>query len=254
MNASLAFVAAALIAPAPERTVYKLKYVAAVDVARAVTEFAARQKMALTVVPEPVSNAVAVDGRAFPRKLALALLARLDEAPEQVLVNLLVVEVPGGFAEDAGLGEGEKWSLTRRETNMLTAAIRKESGKEILSRPQLMTLNNQTGYVAIGGDDGRTATTDAEGNARPPVRYRTGAITAKVTPQVSPEGAVRVRLETHLAKCEKAVTNVQSVETADEVPGDGALVVRIARSTAADGGARETLLILAAHRVASAER
>lgn len=240
MNCSLAFVAAAIIAPVPERTVYNLRNVAAADTAQAVTAFATQKKLPITVVADPLSNSVSVTGRGLPRKLAVALLAKLDRTPERFLVNMSVIEAPEGFVEDTGLEEGEKWTLTQREANLFNAAVRKAANSKvthviILTRPQLMTLDNQTGYIQVGSE--------------------VGGISARVTPRITTEGAVLTRLEMQLAKVARGgVMNCQTIETTEQVPDGGTLLVRGPRTKTSQGVSRELLILMTVNRVAPSDR
>lgn len=221
----------ALAQPAkPEAAVHRLRNVAAADAAEALTAFVEKKKLPVAVIAEPVSNSVMLAGDAASVRQVAELLASLDKQPPSVVAQILVLEAPGGFAEDTGLGEGAEanWVLTPREVRMLTAAIR--SGKErlgidILSRPQLMVADNKTGVVRIGG-------TEADG------------LTARVTPRIGSDGAVLLRVETEVKRTSKGKAEEETVQATGKVANGGTLVMRGARTKTADGGTRETLVIV----------
>ncbi len=240
----------------PTAAVHRLRFVAAADAAAALNAFALRQNLSVIVAPEPVSNTVLVDGDPAGRKRVAAILAALDKEPPTVVVRMLIMRAPAGFAEEVGLGEaGEaKWVLTPREVRMLTAAIRgakEHGGIDVLSRPQLMLTDNQTGFFQVGQQPapgpGPTAVTD-------------GLVT-RVTPRISPDGgSVLLRVETQFSKVNPApvvlgdgaqapVIDTQAIQTTESVPNGGTLVVRGARSKTADGGATEMLAVITVDRV-----
>ena len=74
-----------------------------------------------------------------------------------ILIQALCMQAPEGFCERIGVAEEKEtataWVLSRRETRMLNALIRAEKEKggiDIHSRPQLICLDNQTGFVQVG--------------------------------------------------------------------------------------------------------
>lgn len=210
-------------------TVYRLRNVAAADAAQTITALAARQELAVSVTAEPVSNTVLVTGAAGPRQQALELLTTLDRDPPMVVVRMAFVRVPAGFAEELGLADG-KCVLTPREAQLLTGAIRRDRDHEVLSAPQLVVTDNQTGVVQLGSD--------------------TAGVTARVTPRVSPEGTILLRVEAGVREqAGEGAFNVQTVQTTESLPAGGTLVVRGPRTKTA-AGASEVLVLMTVHGVA----
>jgi hypothetical protein len=213
--------------------VYKLRQVAAVDAAQALAEFAARSNLALAVFAEPVSNAVLLSADPAPLQQATAMLAALDVRPPMLRMRMTLVRVPAEFAEEAGLGAEDKWVLTAREARMLDAAVRRgkpEGGVEVLSRPQLMTLDNQAAQVQISSD--------------------AGGISASVIPRVAPDGTVSLQMEARLAGASGQASDVQTIQAAESVPVGGTLVVRGMRSKTAGGLTAEVLTVVTVDLVA----
>jgi type II secretory pathway component GspD/PulD (secretin) len=213
-------------------SVYHLRNAAAADVAHAVNVEAARLKLNVTIVADPVSNTVLVSGAAGPREHVLKLLAGLDQAPQQILVQTLILKAPAGFAEDIGLGDRTKdesaWCLTPREVRMFGATLRtsKEKGQiEILSRPNLTVMDNQTGYVQVGD--------------------KANSITTRVTPRLKPDGTVLLRVEYQSTEtAANGVVNAQSFESTISAPLSGTIAIRTVQSKPAQGPATEMLLLL----------
>src|SRR6185437_9974677 len=164
----------------PEASVHKLRNIAAADAASALTAYVDKNKLPVAVVAEPISNCVMLAGEAAPIQQVARLLASLDKQPPMVVVKMIVMDAAAGFAEDTGLAEGAEthWVLTPREARMLTGAIRsgKERGKvDVLSHPQLVVANNNTGVVQMGSAE-------------------TSGLTARVTPRIGSDGAVLMRV------------------------------------------------------------
>ena len=147
-----------------------------------------------------------------------------------------MLEAPDGFAKDTGLGEAAEtnWVLTPREVRMLLAAIRfgkVQLGIDILANPQLMVADNQTGVVQIGSA--------ADG------------LTARVTPRIGSNGTVLLRVETEVKRTTNGKAEEHTLKATAKVANGGTLVMRGARTKTADGGMRETLVIVTIHPVVS---
>ncbi len=224
--------------PVPQTggSVYRLRNAAASDAATAVSRLVDQQKLAVAVIAEPLSNTVLVSGEPAPRQKVLDMLAALDREPARVVARMTILRAPAGFAESVGLGEAteSKWLVTPREARMLEAAVRRGPGCEILSRPNVMTLDNQTAVVNVG-DERRSVAT-------------------RITPRVAADGAsVLLRLESEVAEStedgETPTKSVQSVQATGSVPAaGGTLVIRGPRSNAA-GGPSEIFIVVNAGKV-----
>ena len=232
---ALAFSGTASAQPKPETSVHRLRNVAATDAAQALTTFANQKKLPVAVVAEPVSNTVMVAGDAASVQQMAGLLASLDKQPPSVCVQMQVMETMDGFAEKVGLGAaGEtSWALTPREVRMLAAAIRtakQQKEVEIISEPRIIVADNQTGTVQTGGT---------------PVEAR--RLGARVTPRIMPDGSVLLNVETDF----KRGPEEQTIRVTGKLQDGGTLVMRGANSKSADGGSRETLMIVTVNRIVS---
>jgi type II secretory pathway component GspD/PulD (secretin) len=218
----------------PDASVYHLRNAAAADVVQAVTTFATQANLAVTIVAEPASNTVFVAGDPASHKKVIELVTRIDTPPPTVVMQMMIMQVPAGFAEDVGLGEGDTWVLTSREARMLTAAIRREQKDgdiDILSRPQLTVANNQLGIVRVGSD--------------------TAGTMCRITPRITPDDrSVLLRLEMGINKpAGTLASDVQSIQTTAVIPNGGTLVARGARTKASDGSTREVFMLTTIERI-----
>jgi type II secretory pathway component GspD/PulD (secretin) len=248
--------------PAPGTAiVYKLRNVAAADVAQAVTKQIGCEQQGVVVIAEPVSNNLIVRTDAGRQQKVAKLLGAIDQEPPSIGVTTLVLEVPAGFVTKAGLeADGcqhpeSKWVLTEREARMLTALIRaeKQTGIEVLSRPQICVSDNQTGFVQVGQD---FPVQVAQAAAPGQLTYQPVGFTGRVTPRVMPDGkSVLLRVETQVSRPTPAPVNlgngvaaqafnVQTVSTAETIPFGGTLVVRGLKTCEADGKSTEVLVIM----------
>jgi type II secretory pathway component GspD/PulD (secretin) len=227
----------ALAQPAkPEIAVHKLRNIAAADAANTLTAFAEKKKLPVAVVAEPVSNSVMLAGDAAPIRQVAELLASLDKEPLRVVAQILVLEAPAGFAEDTGLGEGAEanWVLTPREILTFKAAIqfgKERLGVDVLSRPQLIGADNTTGVAQIGGT-------------------KFDSLTARIAPRIGSDGTVLLRVETEVKRASNGNAGEETIQATGKIADGGTLVMRGARTKTADGGARETLVIVTINLVA----
>ena len=211
----------------PEVSIQQLRNAAAQDVVKALTTFAEQKGLALTLVAEPVSNRVIVAGDASQMKQVIELITKIDSPPAQVQAQLLIVEAPFGFAKEIGLAQGTEmcWSLTERETRMLNSAIRNTKEIKTLSRPQLMTADNQTGFIEVGGET-------------------THGYSVRLTPRVVPQGLL-ARVETGFKK----PGGLETIQTTVKVADGGTTVFRMPNLPGKDDEKTEALLVMTLHVV-----
>ncbi len=168
------------------------------------------------IVPAPVPETVVRSSQAeHDGRVHRAAFA--EAQPAQVLVQALLVKVPAGFAARTGLAtsadEG-KWVLNEREARMLNAALSREEGRDVLSRPQILVADRQTGFVQMGQDG--------------PVGRN---LTLHLTPAVTRDGTVRLEVqnrgEVQAVRPGAVVqTSATMLETSESVPTGGTLVLR----------------------------
>jgi type II secretory pathway component GspD/PulD (secretin) len=225
-------VAGAAVAEQPETVQYRLKYVAASDAAQALDRFAQQNGLSIRIRAEPLSNTLVLSAASAPLQRVSEVVSALDVQPPTVHVQVELVRVPAGFAEDVGLGGDRMRVLTPRDVRKLNAALRRQKAEgrvEVLSRPEVMALDNQRAVVQIGGAQDGMAT--------------------QITPRVLPGGAILLRVEAQLKETSGHVTTTQTVETTGTVRDGGTLIVRGMHAKDAAGDT-EVLAVLTAQLVA----
>ena len=94
-----------------------------------------------------------------------------------------------------GVG-GFVFSASSNSFNLLLRALKTQGRLDVLSRPQIMTLDNQTAQLNVGQDFpivlGQTIT--ATGLATNDIDYRSVGVILTVTPRISPDGTVLMRV------------------------------------------------------------
>lgn len=250
MRARLLLIAAAVFAPAAaaraddpresipcprpagrQAAVYTLRNVAAEDVARAVN--AHLKQCAVTA--EPVTNTVLVSGDPAQQRRVAELLAAIDRAPTQVMIQGMVVQVPAGFTKGTGLAAGDEaeWVISGRELRMVVAHIReaKQTGKvDVLSRPALQVADNQAGFVQVGNTE--------------------NGISIRMTPRCQPDGKVLLRAEPQVRTATPGgSTHVETIQTSGSLADGETLVIRGPAGPGSDGEKAEVLYLLTVHVV-----
>jgi general secretion pathway protein D len=121
-----------------------------------------------------------------------AALATASQVAAQGLSNFAL----GRSNPDLGFG-GFIFSASSNGVNVLLRALQEKRRLEVLSRPQIMALDGQTGYILVGqrvptitgvslNDFGQTNN----------ILYQQVGIIMQVTPRISPDGLVVMQLQT----------------------------------------------------------
>ena len=224
---------------------------------------------------------VLVAGDENPKPVPAAVLASPpktadDKKPageeKMILIQSLCFEVEDGLCGRCGFDDPSPWVLTPRELKMLSELIRTAKDREILSRPQLIVTDNQTGFVQVGQQvplvvlseekkekDGRAVNVQQ-------VKYENVGLTLRVTPRVSADGrSVVLHAETQSTQVspqpadlgngvKSAVINSQTCQTTVVLPVGGTSLIRAATTKQADGTVREQLWLLTPHIVRTKEQ
>lgn len=96
---------------------------------------------------------------------------------------------------DLGFG-GFVFSASSNSVSMLLRALQEKRRLEVLSRPQLMALDGQTGYVQVGQNVPRIVATniDALGGQTNSITYEAVGLILQVVPRISPDGLVVMQI------------------------------------------------------------
>src|SRR5262249_688941 len=101
----------------------------------------------------------------------------------------------GRSSATAGVG-GFVFSASSDAFSLLIRALKTQGRIDILSRPQITTLDNQTSEIVVGQSVPyvQGANVATLGNVIPIINYRNIGIILQVTPRISPEGKVIMRV------------------------------------------------------------
>jgi type II secretion system protein D len=98
-------------------------------------------------------------------------------------------------AGDQGFG-GFVFSASSNSVSILLRALQEKRRLEVLSRPQLMALDGQPGYVQVGQNVPRIVATniDALGGQTNSITYEAVGLILQVVPRISPDGLVVMQI------------------------------------------------------------
>ncbi len=124
--------------------------------------------------------------------------------PNANLINQGAVAFQGlgnlgvGRTSTTGVGAGGFVLSAANDTfSLLIRALKAQGRVDVLSRPQLTLTDNQTGFFQVGQQFPRitNSTIAANGLAQQGVEYIETGVVLRVTPRISPEGRVLMRVE-----------------------------------------------------------
>lgn len=201
----------------------------------------------VTIVGDEKSNKVLVS--ASPRYVDTVrrIIAELDAAPPQVMIQLLLAEVTlddeltwgidvnigldtltsniGGdgytFSSVAG-GAGvatavgvPNFSVASEDFGLLIRALEAQGKLEVLSRPQVTVNNNEEARIQVGEDVGIVVGADRIGErVTAEVERRDVGIILQVTPSISSDGFVRMDISPEISSVSARTTQIsEDVET-----------------------------------------
>jgi type II secretory pathway component GspD/PulD (secretin) len=158
---------------------------------------------ALQIVPETTGNALLVTAPAFLADELIKTLDQLDRRPRQVLIDVLIAEVPlqekeNGFDPADFKGPGDT-VLPKVEH------LARKAKLNHLRRFQISTLENQPGKVQIGESKPFVAGVNNRGGGfggggggganTSVITYRDVGSTVSALPRVSPDGDITIELQ-----------------------------------------------------------
>ncbi|GIW73989.1 MAG: hypothetical protein KatS3mg103_0511 [Phycisphaerales bacterium] len=188
------------------------------------------------VVGDPTSNKVIVS--ASPRYISTVndIVAELDAAPPQVLVQALIAEVTldenaswgldfdlfdfGGDMYDFGMsaaGTGvatavglPNLSLSSVDFNLAVRALQGQGRLEVLSRPVIQINNNEEGNILVGDDIAIIESVDTfeSGRTQANVTRRDVGISMLVRPSISSDGFVRLEIAPEISSLSSQQTQI----------------------------------------------
>jgi len=176
-----------------------------------------------TVVAEPNTNSLIITGTPESAALMKELIAQLDQAPPQVLIEAIVAEVTldaerklgfewnwtdhshlgnnnltGHLGSSFGLAAqatGLSYAIAGANLNTMLQALATDDTVTILSTPRIFTSNNRAAEINISTATpyvSNIVTTDVTQNFA--VQYLDVGVILDVTPQISPDGTVTMQV------------------------------------------------------------
>jgi type II secretory pathway component GspD/PulD (secretin) len=110
---------------------------------------------------------------------------------------------------NSGVG-GFVFSASSDSVSVLVRALQMQGRIEILARPQVTTLDNQQSDIVVGQSvpyvEG--ATVNSLGNVTPIINYRNVGVVLQVTPRISPEGKVIMRVHPEISSVAASTINL----------------------------------------------
>jgi type II secretion system protein D len=192
----------------------------------------------VAIVAEPLSNTLLLS--ASPRYFDQfkALIEELDQPQPQVLIQVILAEVTldkttelgvewamqqridgnkivragtgFGVADEARRFGGFSSSVTGDDFSFILRALESDGRLEVLSRPQILTADNQQATIDIGQrvpliTDSRVT---ERGDTINSFRYENVGVSLTVTPRISPDGFVKMDVEPTISQISSANINV----------------------------------------------
>ena len=236
-----------------KRLVFRLRNAPVVDVAKALKEFldgemksedSRRRYQALgqiVLVSEPTSNCLLISSDPTILDGLIPLITRLDARPDMVMVEVCIAELTPAVDEKQ-VAEGPAYPWLGENGAAWLAEAKTQGRLNVLSRPQIMTLDNQPAFIQVGervpllADDGSSKETHV-------------GLTLGVTPRVTPEGSVQLELDLERSDIlpdaipRVGRKKVQTVVTAN----DGQTVILGGMMTTTDGENRGLVVTATPH-------
>jgi type II secretory pathway component GspD/PulD (secretin) len=132
------------------------------------------------------------NNQSLGNNLSTAALAGASKVATQGLSSFSLNRVNS----DLGFG-GFVFSASSNSVSMLLRALQEKRRLEVLSRPQLMAIDGQTGYVQVGQNVPRILATNIDplGGQTNSITYEAVGLILQVQPRISPDGLVVMQIQ-----------------------------------------------------------
>jgi len=149
----------------------------------------------------------------------------------------IALGLASALGDGGNVGVG-RFSQGGTDFALLVSALAGDAGNNILSTPSLLTLDNQEASIVVGqnipivtGSYASTGTTSSSVNPFQTITREDIGVKLKVTPTISPDGTVRLKIEQEVSSLDSSaqssaglITNKRNVTTTVQVD-DGDVVV-----------------------------
>jgi len=198
----------------------------------------------VAIVAEETTNTLLLSASPRYFKTISKMIDELDQPLPQVLIKVLLAEVTLtgrsdlGFEWDHSARNGSNGTLRRAGTNFGVAgsfntnggfrfslsggdidlflhALQTEGRLEVLSRPQILTADNQTGEINVGQRVPfvtNSRVTD-EGSVFNTIQYEPVGILLQTTPRINPDGDIKLEISAEIS----SISDSDSVEISEGV-------------------------------------
>lgn len=151
--------------------------------------------------------------------------------------SALALGLAGALGDGGNVGVG-RFGQGGTDFALLVSALAGDAGNNILSTPSLLTLDNQEASIVVGqnipivtGSYAQTGSATSPTNPFQTITREDIGVKLKVTPTISPDGTVRLKIEQEVSSLDSAaqtsaglITNKRNVTTTVQVD-DGDVVV-----------------------------
>lgn len=205
---------------------------------------AVKQEAEIGAIPYEQSNRIILAYSPRKEEEVLDIVRQLDQQPAQVSIEVLIVEVAcsnslelgvewafqdlqyakagpadtttfdyvGGTdvgAAGAGLG-GFTFTITGRDFNFLLHALQSENSLNVLSRPHIVAMDNQEAKIEITDSIPYVtgSATTIGGSLQTSVSRQDVGIKLEVTPQINPDGFVRMEIRQEVSDLSDSTISV----------------------------------------------
>ncbi|MDP6542500.1 MAG: secretin N-terminal domain-containing protein [Phycisphaerae bacterium] len=198
----------------------------------------------VAIVAEETTNTLLLSASPRYFKTISAMIDELDQPLPQVLIKVLLAEVTLTGRSDLGFewdhsarngsngtvrrvgtnfgvagsfntSGGFRFSLSGGDIDLFLHALQTEGRLEVLSRPQILTADNQTGEINVGQrvpfiTNSRATETGSVFNT---IQYEDVGILLQTTPRINPDGDIKLEISAEIS----SISDSDSVEISEGV-------------------------------------
>src|SRR5262249_42210086 len=115
----------------------------------------------------------------------------------------------GRISPNANVG-GFVFSAASDSFNLLIRALKTQGRVDVLSRPQVMALDNQTAFINVGKEVPivTSTTLTATGLSQQNIDRRQVGVILRVTPRISPDGRILMRINPEVSSVDPVPVNL----------------------------------------------
>lgn len=202
-----------------------------------------RQERQIIAVASETTNRVLIDVDPRQKSSLLELMRQLDQPPPQVMIQVLIIEITlqnslelgvefafqdlqfmkagpndtttydyvGGTdigAAGASLG-GFTFTITGRDFNFLLHTLQSEGSLNVLSRPQIVAMDNELARFEVTNDVPYVSGSAAiSGQLTTTVERKDVGIVLEVTPHINPDGFVRMQVKQEVSDITNSTVDI----------------------------------------------